>query len=121
MVQPALMTALKPESVGRPPGVATMTPTAYNEVNVLIYNRSSHPGANRTGRSKARDTAPAPTIMAEKKRGSQTRLLSHDGNKKLRRTHRDQTRDTTLDRDISDEDQIRVTSQADMNVTPQSR
>ena len=33
MVQPALMTALKTESVGRPPGVATMTQTADTELN----------------------------------------------------------------------------------------
>ena len=59
--------------------------------------------------------------MTEKKRGSQTRILSHDGNKKARQTHRSQTRDTPLGRDISDEDQSRVTSQSDMNVTPQRR
>ena len=59
--------------------------------------------------------------MATKKRGSQTRLLPHDGNRKLRRTHRAQTRDTTLGGDIYDEDQSSVTSQSDMNVTPHRR
>ena len=70
MFQPALMTALKPESVRRPPGVATMTPTAYTEENgykKYIDNSSSYTGANWTGRSKAGDTAPAPTLLAKKK------------------------------------------------------
>ena len=101
-----------------------MTPTVDNKVNSnvnLIDNSSSHPSANRTGWAKAGDAAPAPTIMAEKKRGSQTRILSHKGNKKARRTHIVQTRDTTLGRDISEEDQSRVNSQSDMNVTPQRR
>ena len=52
MVQPELMTALKPESVGIPPGVATMTPTGDNEVNGYVKsvdNSSLHPGSNRTG------------------------------------------------------------------------
>ena len=124
MVKPALMMALKPESVGMPPGVATMNPTADNEVNGytnILDNSSLHPGANRTGQVKAGDVAPAPTIMATKKRGSQTRLLPHDGNIKARRTHRAQTRDMTLGGDIDDEDQSRETLQSDMNVTPQRR
>ena len=64
------MTALKPESVGMPPGVSTMTLTADNELNGYTNNvdiRSSHPGANRMGRVKSREAAPAPTIMATKK------------------------------------------------------
>ena len=72
-LQPALMTALKPESVGRPPGVATMTPTADTEVNGYtknIDNSSFHTGAKWMKRAKAGDAAPAPAIMAEKKRGS---------------------------------------------------
>ena len=101
-----------------------MTSTADNEVNGyvnIIDNSSLHPVANRTGRVKARDAALAPTIMATKKQGIQMRLLSHDGNRKARRMHRAQTRDTTLGRDIYEEDQSRVTSQLDMNVTPQKR
>ena len=105
MVQPALMTALKPESVGMPPGVATMTPTEDNKVNGYanhVDNSSLHPGANRTGRVKAGEAAPAPTRMATKKRGSQTRLLPHDDNRKARQTHRSKMRDSTLGRDIYD-------------------
>ena len=71
MVQPALMTALKPESVGRPPGVATMTPTADTELNgytKIIDNSPLHPGANCTGRAKSWDAAPTPTTRARKKR-----------------------------------------------------
>ena len=85
MVQPALMTALKTESVGRPPGVPTMTLTADNKVNGnlnLIDNSSSHLGANSTGRAEAGDAALAPTIITNKKLRSQTRLPSHEGNKK---------------------------------------
>ena len=99
MVQPELMTALKPESVGRPPGVATMTLTADIEVNGyadIIDNSSLHPGANRTGQTKAGDAAPTPTIMAEKKRVRQTRIPSHDVNNKARQTHRFHKRDTML-------------------------
>ena len=90
MVKPALMTALKPESVGRPPGVATMTLTADTELNGytnIIDNSLMHPGANWTGRVKAGDAAPTPTTRAKKKRESQTRLISTDINKKARRTH----------------------------------
>ena len=142
MVQPALMTALKPKSVGMPLGVATMTLTADNEVNGYannVDNSSSHPSANRTGRVKSGEAAP--TTMTTKKWGSQTRLLPHDNNRKARQMHRDQTRDMTLGRDIYDEDQVtsppnglthhdtstgvidqdRVTSQSDMNVTPKRR
>ena len=66
------MTALKPESVGMPPGVATMTPTADNEVNGYANNVDIsylNPGANRTGQVKAGKAAPAPTIMVTKKAG----------------------------------------------------
>ena len=52
MVQPALMTALMPEIAGRPPGVATMTPTADTELNGytnIIDNSPSHPGVIWTG------------------------------------------------------------------------
>ena len=124
MVQPALMTALKPESVRMPPGVATMTLTANTEENSYTKNMdniSSHPGANRTGRVKTGGAAPAPTITTTKKRGNQTIFLPHDDNRKARRTHRAQTRDMTLGGDIYDEDQGKVTSQSDMNVTPQRR
>ena len=89
MVQSALMTALKPESVERPPGVATMTPTADTELNGytnIIDNSPSHPGANWTGQAKARDAAPTLTTRAKKKQESQLRLLSRDTNKKARRT-----------------------------------
>ena len=78
MVQLALMMTLKPESVGMPLGVSTMTSTADNEVNGyanIVDNSSSHPGANRTWRVKAGEAgeaAPAPTIVATKKRGIQT-------------------------------------------------
>ena len=81
------MTALKPESVGRPPGVSTMTLTADYEVNGYANNvddSSSHPGVNRTGRVKAGEAAPVPTIMATKNQGSQTTLLPHDNNRKAR-------------------------------------
>ena len=64
------MTALKPESVGGPLGVATMTPTADNKVNSNVNpidNSSSQPGTNRAGQAKAGDVVPAPTIMATKK------------------------------------------------------
>ena len=52
MLQPALMTALKPESVGMPPGFAMMIQTEYKEVNGYANNVDiifSHPGASRTG------------------------------------------------------------------------
>ena len=107
MVQPALMMAIKPESVGMPLGVATMTPSADNEVNSyanIVDNSSSHPGANKKGRVKAGEVVPAPTIMATKNRGSQTRLFPPDDNRKARRMHRAQRRDTKLGRDIYDED-----------------
>ena len=116
MVQPALMTALKPESVGRPPGVAKMTPTADTELNVytnIIDNSPSNPGANRTGRAKDGDAAPMPTASAKKKRESQPRLLSTDTSKKARRTLSAQTGDTLLG--------SRVTSHSDMKVTPRRR
>ena len=108
IVQPALMTARKPESFGMTPGVATMNLTADNEVNGYaknVYISSLHPGTNRTGQVKAGKVAPAPTIMGTKKRGSQMRLLPHNDNRKARRTHTSQTRDTMLGRDIYDEDQ----------------
>ena len=79
------MTALKPESVDRPPGVVTMTPTADTELHGnknIIDNSPSHPGANWTGRAKAGDAAPTPTTRAKKKRESQARLLSTETNKK---------------------------------------
>ena len=121
-----------------------MTLTADNEVNGYannVDNSSLHLGANRTGQVKAGEAAPAPMIMTMKKRGSQTRLLPHDENRKARRTHRSQTRYTTLGREVYDEDQCttspnglthhntstgvidrdQVTSQSDMNVTPQRR
>ena len=121
MVKPEILTALKPESVGMPPGVAMLTPTVDNEVKGyanIVYNSSLHPGANMTGRVKAGDVAPAPTIMATKQQGSQTRLLSHNGNRRARRTYRAYTRDMTLGGNINDEDQSRVTSQSDMKITP---
>ena len=52
MLKPALMTALKPESVGMPPGAAMMILTADKEVNGYANNVEtsfSHPGASRTG------------------------------------------------------------------------
>ena len=55
MLQPALMTALKPKSVGMPPGVAMMIPTADKEVNGYANNVDtsfSHLGASRTGQVK---------------------------------------------------------------------
>ena len=70
IVQPARMTALKPESVGRPPGVATMTPTADTELHGdknIIDNSPSHPGANWTSQAKAGEAAPTPTTRAKKK------------------------------------------------------
>ena len=116
LVQLALMTALKPESVGRPPGAATMTPTADTELNVyknIIDNSLSHPGTNCTGRDKAGDAAPTPTTRAKKKREIQPRLLSTDTNKKARRTLSAQMRYTPLG--------CRVTSQLDIKVAPQRR
>ena len=107
MLQPELMTALKPENVGMPPRKAMMTPTADKEVNGYVNNvdhRFLHPGASKTGRVKAGESAPAPMITATKKRGSQMRILPHDDNRKARWTHRAQTRDTTLGRDASSED-----------------
>ena len=79
------MTELKPESVGRPPGVATMTPTADTELHGnknIINNSLSHPGANWTRLDKAGDAAPTPTTWAKKKRESQARLLSTNTKKK---------------------------------------
>ena len=73
MVQPALMTALNPESVGRLEEVATMTPTEDIELNGytnIIDNSPSHPGANWIGRAKDRDAAPTPTTRSKKKRES---------------------------------------------------
>ena len=101
-----------------------MTPTADNEVNGsanIVDNSSLHSGANRTGKIKAGDAAPAPMIMATKNQESQMIFLPHDDNRKSRRMTRAQTRDITLGGDIYDEDQSRVTSQLDMNVTPQRR
>ena len=69
MVELALMTALKPKSVGRPPEVSTINPTTDTEENGYtnnIDNNSSHTGANWTGRAKTGDVAPAPTLMAKK-------------------------------------------------------
>ena len=77
------MKALKPENIGRPTGVATMTPTEDTEENGYtnnIDNSSSHTGPNWTGRAKSGDAAPAPTRMAKKKMGIQTRILSQDIN-----------------------------------------
>ena len=71
MVQPALMTELKPESVGKQPAVATMTPTADTELNGYtnrIDNSPSRPGANWTGQAKDRDAAPTPTTKAKAKK-----------------------------------------------------
>ena len=68
MVQTALMKALKPESVGRPPGVATMTPTTDTELNGytnIIDNIPSHPGTNWMGRAKYADAALTPTTKAK--------------------------------------------------------
>ena len=118
-----------------------MIPTADKEVNGYannVDNSFSHPGASRTGRVKAGEAAPASTIRAMRKRGIQTRILPHDDNRKARRMHRAQTRETTLGRYTSSEDQgatspnglahhdmstgvidrYRVTSQLNMNVTP---
>ena len=144
MLQPALMTALKPESVGMPLGVAMMIPTADREVNGYannVDNSFSYLGASWSGRVKDWEAAPAPTITATKKRGIQTRILPHRDYRKARQTHRAQTRDTNLGRDASSEDQgatsqnglahhdtstgvigrDRATSQSDMNVTPPRR
>ena len=85
MVQLALMTALNPECVRRPPGVATMTPTADTDLHGyknIIDNSPSHPGANWTGQAKAGDAAPTPTTRAKKKRESQARLLWTDTKQK---------------------------------------
>ena len=144
MFQPALMTALKPESVRMPPGVAMMIPTADKEVNGYankVDNSFSHPGASRTGRVKSGEAAPAPTITATRKQGIQTIILPHNNNRKARQRCRAHTRHTTRGRYTSSEDQgatspnnlahhdtstgvidrDRVTSQSDMNVTPQRR
>ena len=144
MLQPALPTALKPESVGMPLGVAMMIPTVDKEVNgyaTNVDNSLPYLGASRTGRVKAGEAAPASTIKATRKQGIQTRIHPHDDNRKGRQTHRSQTRDTTLGRYTSSEDQgatspnglshhgtstgvidrDQVTSQSDMNVTPQRR
>ena len=63
------MTALNPESVGRPPGVAATTRTADTELHGYknkIDNSPSHPGANWTGQDKAGDVAPMPTTGQDK-------------------------------------------------------
>ena len=115
IVQPARMTALNPDSVRRPPGVATRTPTvdtALHGNKNIIANSPLHPGANWTGRPKAGAAAPKPNTRA-RKRESQARLLLTDTNKKTRQTFSAQTRYTPLGR--------RVTSQLDMKVTPQRR
>ena len=140
MMQPALMTALKPESFRMPPGVAMMIPTTDKEVNGYVNNVDttfSHLGASRTGRVKDGEAAPAPTITATKKRGIQTRILPHIVHRKARLKHRAQTRYTKLGKDTSSEDQGATspnglayhytsacgigrdwgTSQSDMNVT----
>ena len=90
MVQPVLMTALKPGSVGRPPGVATMTLTADTELNGytnIIDNSPSYPGANWTGKAKAGDAAPTPTTQAKKngkaKRGFSRRTLTKKRDKRI--------------------------------------
>ena len=78
MLQPALMTALKAESVGMPLGVAMMIPTTDKEVNGYgnnVDNSFLHLRASRTGQVKAGEAAPAPTIRATRKRGIQTRIL----------------------------------------------
>ena len=52
MLQPALMTVLKTESVGMSPGIAMMIPTADKEENGYannVDNSFSHPGASKTG------------------------------------------------------------------------
>ena len=102
------MTALKLESVRMPPGLAMMIPTADNEVNGYVNNVDnsfSRPGASRTGQVKAGEAAPEPTIRATRKRGIKTRIHPHDDNIKARRTHKAHTRDTTLGRYTSSEDQ----------------
>ena len=144
MLQPALMMALKPESVGMPQGVAMMAPTADKEVNGYVNNVEnsfSHPGASGTGRVKYWEAALAPTITATRKRVIQTIIVPHSDYRKARQTQRTQTRDTKLGRDTSTEDQgatspnglahndtstgvigrDRVTSQSAMNVTPPRR
>ena len=141
LLQPLLMTALKPESTGIPPGVAMVIPTADMEVNGYannVYTSFSHPGASRMGRVKDGEAAPAPTITATKNQGIQTRILPHSEYRKARRTYRAQTRNTNLGRYTSSKDQgttslhglahhdtskgvvgrDRGTSQSDMNVTP---
>ena len=86
-----LGTALKPESVRMPPGVAMMILTADKEVNGYannVDNVFSHPGASRTGRVKDWEATPAPTITATKKQVIQTRILPHSDYRKARRAHR---------------------------------
>ena len=111
IVQPARMRALKPDSVGRPPGVATRSPTADTALHGnknIIENSTLHPGTNWRGRPKDGDAAPTANKRA-RKRESQARLLWTATNKKTRRTFSAQTRDTPLG--------SRVTSQSDMKVT----
>ena len=103
IVQPALMKALKSESVGRPPGAATRNPTADTALHGyknIIDNSPLHTGANWTGLPKAGAAAPTPTTRA-RKREIQVRLLSTDTNKKTRRMFIAQTRDTPLGRRVT--------------------
>ena len=91
MLQPELMTALKPESVGIPPGVAMMTPTVDKEVNGYANNVDNsflHPGASRTGQVKVGAAALALMIRATRMRGIQMRIHPHNNNRKARRMHR---------------------------------
>ena len=81
------MMALKPESVGMPPGVAMMILTADKEVYGYannVDNIFSHLGASRTGRVKDWEAAPTPTITATRKQGIQTRILPHIDYRKAR-------------------------------------
>ena len=108
MLQLALMTALKPESVWIPPGVAMMILTVDKEVNGYANNVKNiffHPGARKTGRVKYWEAAPAPSITATKKQVIITKILPHSDYRKARRTQRAQTRDTKLGRDTSSEEQ----------------
>ena len=144
MLQPALMMARKPESVGMPQGVSMLIQTEDKAVNGFtnnVDNSFSHPIASRTGRFKIWEAEPAPTIMATRKRGIQTRIITYSDCRKARRTQKAQRRVTKPGRDTSSEDQgatsqnglahhdttmgmmgqYQVTSKSAMNVTPPGR
>ena len=141
MLQPALMTAHKPEIIGMPPGVAMMIQMEDKAVKGCaknVHNSFLHTGDSRTGRLKDWEADPAPMIMATRKRVIQTIIIPHSECIKARRTQRAQMRATNPGSDTSGDDQgatspngldhhdtktgmlvgYRVTSKSAMNVTP---